>query len=146
MARDWLEVGKLDKAAEYLHGALRANPDHTEARYLFALLSLQCGDFDKAKHFLDDLEEDAPSESVYLLLGAMYYRQQKFVEALGALENAIAMNPNSAAAFYNQAVVYMDMPNMTMERKLQIALLTYQRAVQLGAARDTALEARLGVK
>ena len=146
MARDWMEMDRPDKAEEYLRAVLRATPEHTEARYLFALLNVQRGDFDMAKIFLEDLEEDAPSEAVYLLLGALHYRQQKFTEALGALKNALAMNPESAAVFYNQAVIFMDLPGMALEDRIQVAHPSYQRAVLLGTPRDAALEARLGIK
>ncbi len=142
-ARELMELGKLDKAVENLHAAIRQNPEHAEARFLLALLSFQRGDADTAQTYLLDLVEDAPSESVYLLLAAIEYKRQSYPEALKALDVARRFNPKSAPAVYNQALVFLEMPGLDPARRIQTATAYYQQALKLGAVRDEALEARL---
>jgi len=138
-ARDRIELGQPEQALEDLRAVLVVDPDHTGARFLFALASLQCGDVDSAGAFLADLELDAPSEAVHLLAGAVHFQNNDPNAALAAIRKARVLNPKSAAAFYNEAVVLLEIPGTPRE----FAVTAYRQALLLGAGRDPALEARL---
>lgn len=138
-ARDRMELGQPEKALEDLRAVLGADPDHLGARFLYALASFQCGDNETADSFLADLAHDAPSEAVYLLLGALRFQEKNLNAALAAVRKARELNPKSAAAFLNEAVVLLEIPGTPPG----LAATAYRQAQLLGAARDPALEARL---
>lgn len=145
-ARDKMQLDEPAEAMETLREVLAADVNNPSARFLFALASLQCDEGETAELFLTGLTRDAPSEAVFLLLGALHYHRHDFNAAIDAVRKAIELNPASAAARINEAIVLLDMPGISDELRRETATTTYRRALVLGAARDAALEARLGIQ
>ena len=139
--RKQLQAGKPENARRLLLDALRVNPDHATTRLLLALAQCQTGQLDDAIRLLDNLIEDQPTNArAYLYRGTARVGIGKTAGAVADLEMAVRLEPKLAVAYYDlaQAHLLKTPPDATAART------AYRKAVELGAAPDAALEARLG--
>jgi tetratricopeptide (TPR) repeat protein len=139
-ARDMIELGRQDEAAATLIRVLKFDPAHRAARLMLATVRCRQGAYADALIILEDLRGEREDEAVLLALSGAYCGATRYYEALLALDRALAVNPRNAAANMNMAYLLLEMsPGRQKESELY-----YRQAVKLGAARDAALERRLG--
>lgn len=83
------------------------------------------GEFQEAAELLEQGSEDAQEFDVLLKLGASYYNQRKYDEAIETYEKAIALENGSAVAYNSLGNVYRDRKNA------ENAIESYRKAIEL---------------
>jgi len=83
----------LPKAAEYLGGYTRMQPEDLTAKESYAMMLIKLGDWDKAAAVLADLSDATPQASViqFRLAQALSHTEDKHPQALDVLEHAIKL-------------------------------------------------------
>ena len=143
-ARMLLEDGNLSDAASVLIPMLRHDPSNRQVRLLLAIVRTRQGRNDEAIVALEDLRgvrEDLP---VLLALSGAYMGASRYHDALLALDSAVKVKPSDPNAFLNLAWLTLVMP--AEPDTLKNAETYYRQAIRRGAARDRALEARIGFR
>ena len=143
-ARMLLEDGNLSDAASVLIPMLRHDPSNRQVRLLLAIVRTRQGRYDEAIVALEDLRgvrEDLP---VLLALSGAYMGASRYHDALLALDSAVKVKPSDPNAFLNLAWLTLVMP--AEPDTLKNAETYYRQAIRRGAARDRALEARIGFR
>ena len=143
-ARMLLEDGNLSDAAAVLIPMLRHDPSNRQVRLLLAIVRTRQGRYDEAIVALEDLRgvrEDLP---VLLALSGAYMGASRYHDALLALDSAVKVKPSDPNAFLNLAWLTLVMP--AEPDTLKNAETYYRQAIRRGAARDRALEARIGFR
>ena len=143
-ARLLLEDGNLSEAAAVLIPMLRHDPSNRQVRLLLAIVRSRQGRFDEAIVALEDLRglrEDLP---LLLALSGAYMGAARYHDALLALDAAVKLNPADPNAFLDLAWLTLVMPSDA--DTLRNAEIYYRQAIKRGAARDRALEARIGLR
>lgn len=139
-ARDLVELGRQDEAAAALIRILKSDPTHRPARLMLATVRCRQNAFADALIILEDLRTEREDAAVLLALAGAYCGATRYYESLLALDRLLAADPHHPAAHMNMAILLLEMsPGRQKEAELY-----YRQAVKLGAARDTALERRLG--
>jgi len=120
--------GQFDLAMQRYVDVLQADPTNTDALYYVAVVACEDGQYQQGI----DLAKRAvavgkPQARVLNLMGQAYDRLRQPLEALKAYDQAIALDPNFAAAHGNRAAVLADagMPDE--------ALKSFDRALALNA-------------
>jgi Tfp pilus assembly protein PilF len=139
-ARDMIEGDGDDEARQSLLKVLRTDPVHADARLLLATLECKAGEFKEALLILEDLEQEHPSTTTYLLLSGAYLGTGEPYRAMLALDKLLALNPTHPDALINMAYLTMELSGKASE-----AAMYYRQALKCGAAPDTALARRLGL-
>ena len=143
-ARMLMEDGNLSEAAAVLIPMLRHDPSNRQVRLLIAIVRTRQGRYDESIVALEDLRgirEDLP---VLLALSGAYMGASRYHDALLALDSAIKLNPSDPSAYLNLAWLTLVMP--AEPDTLKNAEIYYRQAIRRGAARDRALEARIGFR
>lgn len=83
------------------------------------------GEFQEAAELLEQGGEDTQEFDVLLKLGASYYNQRKYDEAIEAYEKALALESGSAVAYNSLGNVYRDRKNA------ENAVESYRKAIEL---------------
>lgn len=139
-ACDMVELGRQDEAAATLVRVLKVDPVYRPARLMLATVRCRQGAFADALIILEDLRDEREDEAVLLALAGAYCGATRYYEALLALDCLLASDPRNNAANINMAYLLLEMsPGRQKEAELY-----YRQAIKLGAARDMALERRLG--
>lgn len=139
-SRRHLLAGNAAPARESLLTALKISPDHPTIRLLLAFAQCQMGQFDDAVTLLDNLIEDEPRNAqAYLYRGAARIGLGLVDEAISDMQQAASLDPSSRDAHYNLAQTLL----MKASPDLPVARQHYNKAVELGATPDAALEDRL---
>ncbi len=98
-----------EPAEKELLAAIRLNPDLTEARLNLASLYIATGRYEDALTYLqqviDDYRYRSPARA-YNNMGYVYYRLERYDEAVGALKQALRIAPRFCQAHYNLSLVY----------------------------------------
>ena len=141
--RELLSLEKWEEADQSLRAVLRREPANRDARFLMALAQMRSGRADDASVMMDDLLEDpVADESVCLLASAVYAAAGAYGKAMGALDQAMRLNPRRPSGYLNMAWLLLEMrPADLAEPEMY-----YRQAVKLGGARDRDIERRLGIK
>ena len=139
-ARDMIEGDGDDEARQSLLKVLRTDPVDADARLLLATLECKAGEFKEALLILEDLEQEHPSTTTYLLLSGAYLGTGEPYRAMLALDKLLALNPTHPDALINMAYLTMELSGKASE-----AAMYYRQALKCGAAPDTALARRLGL-
>jgi len=140
-ARLLMAEGRDEEARAALVGALRDDPDDPAVRTLLGLTHCRAGEYQNAMYVMEAVVFDNPSDPIArLALGAAYFGIGRMADAREQVERAIVIEPESAAAHFNLAQIMLaaDPPDIAAAR------LHYDKAVELGAERDEAIDAALG--
>ena len=144
-ARELIERGRHADAAEILIPMVKADPENRQFRMLLAAARLGSGHPELAITALEDLRGRREDLPLLLLLAAAYTSAGRYPDALLALDTAVRLAPGEPDAFSNLAWLALIMDGNTPEARTN-AEGYYQQALRRGAARDTTLEAAIGVK
>lgn len=143
-ARDLLESGKTAEAASLVIPLLRYDPGNRSVRILLALIRTQQGRCDEAIVALENLRGRRDDLPLLLALSAAYTGAGRYHDSLLALDSAMRLAPSDPAAYLNSAWLTLIMPS-SGPNTLKHAEAYYRMAIARGAARDRALERRLGL-
>ncbi len=121
--------GQNAAARKELNDALAIAPDNEVAYRILADIDMQEGHFRTAS---DELAK-TPVKNVrtYSALGAAYYYQRRYREAVEAMKAGLALEPNHYSAWGNLGSIYRHMPGHERD-----ARATFQRAVDLGTREE----------
>ncbi len=122
----FLQVGKLQEAAERYQHALRLNPDYADAHYNLGIVLLRAGRFqDAIGHFEQALQIKPDYAKAHNNLGIALCQLDRIQDAIGHFEQALRIKPDFAEAHYNLGVA--------LERagKLKEAITHYEQAVRI---------------
>lgn len=134
-----LELREQDfaQSEKYLKHALRVQPEAAGVWLTLGELNYQLGKWDAAVAALTQAVLYDPKNPVaHQYLGIAISRKGWLIGAEQELRTAIELKPDYAEAQYNLALVYL-------QRKppdIELAKVHYQRALELGAKRDLAVE------
>lgn len=135
-----LQLGEPKAACGYLEKALLQNPDLHMSRVTLGLAYLRSGQSYLAIATLSRAVSDQPKDARAHNYLAVAARERGWLAAAEReLQLAVAADPGFAEAHYNLALVYMERPKPPIE----LARRHYRRALDLGAAPDTELAAKI---
>jgi tetratricopeptide (TPR) repeat protein len=99
-AEVWLQMEQHREAQKDIEAALELNGEEETALLLRGKLKQATGDAEGAENDFKMITGLNPfNEQAYLYLAQLYIAQKKLTEAIGLLDEAIELNPDSAAAF-----------------------------------------------
>lgn len=107
LARAYRYAGKDKKAAEILAEVLKANPDHVEAGQFLAELYAQQEDWKRVVEVLEPLLKYRHDYPTNHLLAEAKYNLGDLQAARGYFEEAVRLNPRSAADHYDLGNIYL---------------------------------------
>jgi tetratricopeptide (TPR) repeat protein len=107
LAKAYLETAEYDEAIKTLAAVLSCNPDCMEAQRNLARAHLLTGDAKTALELLTKLAETRPaSATTSYLSGAALVRLLRLEEAIPYCEQAVQLDPNTAAVRFQLATAY----------------------------------------
>ncbi len=142
-ARMLMEDGNLSEAAAVLIPMLRYDPSNRQVRLLLAIVRTRQSRYDEAIVALEDLRGIREDMPILLALSGAYMGAVRYHDALLALDRAVRLNPADPNPYLNLAWLTLVMPQDS--DTLKNAEIYYRQAVKHGAARDHALESRIGL-
>ena len=142
-ARMLMEDGNLSEAAAVLIPMLRHDPSNRQVRLLLAIVRTRQSRYDEAIVALEDLRGIREDMPILLALSGAYMGAVRYHDALLALDRAVRLNPADPNPYLNLAWLTLVMPQDS--DTLKNAEIYYRQAVKRGAARDRALESRIGL-
>lgn len=117
--------GRSAKAIEYYEKALAVDPDMWSIYQPLGLLYAESGNDVKAEEFLAKADAKGISSSESRLARAMIYsKQNRFDEAIAAIDQLVTGDPNYAPGYYQKGRIYDQSGNP------DAALMAYQQAVK----------------
>ena len=142
-ARMLMEDGNLSEAAAVLIPMLRHDPANRQVRLLLAIVRTRQSRYDEAIVALEDLRGIREDMPILLALSGAYMGAVRYHDALLALDRAVRLNPADPNPYLNLAWLTLVMPQDS--DTLKNAEIYYRQAIKRGAARDRALESRIGL-
>ena len=142
-ARMLMEDGNLSEAAAVLIPMLRHDPANRQVRLLLAIVRTRQSRYDEAIVALEDLRGIREDMPILLALSGAYMGAVRYHDALLTLDRAVKLNPADPNPYLNLAWLTLVMPQEPDTFKN--AEIYYRQAVKRGAARDRALETRIGL-
>jgi tetratricopeptide (TPR) repeat protein len=142
-ARMLMEDGNLSEAAAVLIPMLRHDPSNRQVRLLLAIVRTRQSRYDEAIVALEDLRGIREDMPILLALSGAYMGAVRYHDALLTLDRAVRLNPADPNPYINLAWLTLVMPQEA--DTLKNAEIYYRQAVRRGAARDRALETRIGL-
>lgn len=112
---------------EYFNNALRIKPESEEALYGRALFLQENGDYDRAiQDYTQILKLNPRNKNAHYNLGYLHYTYLKvYSQAIKHYDDAIAVDPNYAEAYYSRGLCYEAVGN------LGAAKADYEKSIQL---------------
>lgn len=131
------ERGDLAQASDLVTAVLKEDRRHAQALGLQGLICWRRGELDDAEESLDAaIKQDKTDSQFRNYLGIVLYERKKFDPAVASLRKAVELDPQNAEARYNLSVVLAMHPTPQLDE----AKVQYDKAVELGSARDEAME------
>ncbi len=138
-----MEDGNLSEAAAVLIPMLRHDPANRQVRLLLAIVRTRQSRYDEAIVALEDLRGIREDMPILLALSGAYMGAVRYHDALLTLDRAVRLNPADPNPYLNLAWLTLVMPQEP--DTLKNAEIYYRQAIRRGAARDRALESRIGL-
>jgi tetratricopeptide (TPR) repeat protein len=126
LARAYRYAGKADLAVPQLQEILKSTPDHVEAGQALAEIHADAKRWKEVVSILEPLLKYRHDYPTYHLLAEAQYNLDKPDEARKHYEEAIKLNPQSAADHYQLGNIYL------AGNLFALAADAYQRALRLG--------------
>ena len=131
---EYLQQGKYEKAIQMFTEAIEENPKEAVAYVNFANVLISVGDPERAEQFLKRaIELDDKASAAILQLRKFYFNQEKYEEAAGMYEKALAIGPESNDLHYMLGMCFVNLG------RNELSLPYIQRSVELDG---TDIEAR----
>ena len=131
------ERGDLAEADTVVTAVLKEDRRNAQALGLKGLVHWRRGELDDAEDVLEDaIKQDKLDSQLRNYLGIVQYERKKADAAVASLRKAVDLDPANAEARYNLSVVLAMHP----QPQLDEARVQYDKAVELGSARDQAME------
>ncbi len=131
------ERGDLAQAGEIASAVLKEDRRNAQALGLMGLVHWRKGELADAEDVLGSaVKQDKTDSQLRNYLGIVLYERKKSDAAIESLRKAVELDSGNAEARYNLAVVLA----MSPKPQLDEARVQYEKAVQLGSARDEAME------
>lgn len=143
-ARAHIVRGNLVDASATLIPLLRAEPENRTVRTLIAIVRTRQGRYDEAVVALEDLRGKDDDMSILLALSAAYVGSGRHNDALLCLDSALRISKDDPAPYMNLAWLTFIMSKGD-GTALKNAETYYRAAIKRGAARDQALESKIGM-
>lgn len=141
-ARTLLRNNQNVKARVLLLEGINIEPDNPEIRLLLGVAQCQAGQYSDAVYILEELvTENTTNAYAQNLLGTAYYALGLIPRARDAFAAALKIAPDMKDANYNMAQALLD----TRDPKISEAKTYYDKAIKLGASRNSAMESKLGL-
>lgn len=163
----YVEQGSYDQAIPHLERAIAIAPNLKRAHYHLARAHRELGNLEAATHALTETlrldpnyqrahELANPIKQAHYNRGVTYLNDERYSEAVTALQNAITLDPDFTTAHYNLGLTYLKMETYqravdvlqkttTLDPNYKAAhhtlALAYLGQQELGKARDAAREA-----
>ena len=126
LARAYRYAGQIEPAAKELAAILKAAPDHVEAGQLLGEIHIAEENWAKAAEVLTPLLKYRHDYTTYHMLAEADYHLDKYPTARKYFEEAIKLNPNSAADHYQLGNIYL------AGHFYALAAEAYRKALDLG--------------
>lgn len=98
---------QYDQAWQYFDQLTAAAPHDPMGAFYQSLISYQKGDFASSVRILSELLKNHPGlGAAHYVLGKSYSRLGRYQDALGALEQALTLNPQDFKSMYYKAYMY----------------------------------------
>ncbi len=102
VARALIQEGETDAARPFADRALALSPKLARAHFFRAMIQKAAGDYDGALKSLAQVREQYPRDRVVLnQIGRILFLQRRFQEAVQALAQVLAVDPEDVQAHYN---------------------------------------------
>ena len=125
--------GRVNDAMLAYEQALQLAPTHFQALHHVGIGAFQLGDPSLAEHFIRSaLAVNPDVAEAHSNLGNALKEQQRFDEALGSYDAALALQAGDSDTYYNRGIVLQAL------RRQEEALDSYDRALALNAADEQA--------
>jgi protein O-GlcNAc transferase len=119
-------AGRVLQARQLYGEVLRREPEHEQALFLVAAISLEAGRLDEAGRVLRGLVERHPKNAVYWTnFGETLRRQADYEAAANALSCAVALKPDLPQAHFNLGLVLKQLAEPGL------SLQAFERAAEL---------------
>ena len=129
--------GHLDQAEKLYRQVIGSAPEDFHGRRLLGMIEYQRGDFVAALGEIDAaLNIDPNAPDALIIRGNILRKMNRLAEALVCFEQAAALKPEYAKAFYNCGSVLHEM------KRFEDALASYDQAIALNSEYADALNAR----
>ena len=125
-------IKQYTEAIEQYQKALKMDPKNKRAPLLISLCYTESGDLDKGLFYAQLTSKNNPSYISFYNLGLIYSARKESDKALGAFDQALALDPKSFDAEYQKGLVYTNL------KKYDRAILSYQKALTLNPSLDKA--------
>ncbi|MCS7045098.1 MAG: tetratricopeptide repeat protein [Gemmataceae bacterium] len=100
-------LGHWQTAERYYLEVLQRHANHADARRAYVALLYQTGRAEEANRLIDQwLQQQPNSPDAYVLDAWRLRRQKAFPQALGRLQQALAVDPHHAPALIEMAILY----------------------------------------
>lgn len=130
-----------EEAERLLFRVIQRQPGNATAWLLLGIGAYERNDFVAAHAHLAQAALNAPDDArAHQYLGATLARRGWYAAGEDELRRALELNPKSAEAHYNLALIYME----RVPPAVELARRHYYRATDLGAPPDGKLAARIG--
>lgn len=124
----YYDTGNLDEAVESYLAALHINPEYAIARNALAFTLLKRGDLLLAEQeYRRTLAHGLSSADILVNMGRIHLENGDFTRALHLLEQATAVNPDYAPAYYHLGHAYQ---RLAMNRRARSAWRHFLRAAK----------------
>jgi tetratricopeptide (TPR) repeat protein len=107
VARALIQEGETDAARPFAQRALEMSPDLARAHFFNAMIQKADGDYAAALKSLAEARQQYPRDRVVLnQSGRILFLQRRYREAISALEQALAVDPEDVQAHYTLMLCY----------------------------------------
>jgi membrane associated rhomboid family serine protease/cytochrome c-type biogenesis protein CcmH/NrfG len=121
-----LERGRADEAIRTLQGAVRHDPDNTDALYLLAQAYMRKNDYAHAQEALERVVKlDPRNITAHFILGLNYAGQKQYEDARRVFANLTQQQPNNSNAW---ELLAASLDGLNREEE---AINAYQKAISL---------------
>ena len=104
LAAEHQKEGRLEEAERLYRQVLHDNPQNVDALRLLAQIACDGGHADDAERLLQEAIRIAPDFLLAILdLGQLYKEEDRYLEAIGCFDRAIALEPNRVHAHFMRA-------------------------------------------
>jgi Flp pilus assembly protein TadD len=134
VGRALIQEGETDAARPYIEKALALKPGLARAEFFLAMVKKAEGDYDGALASLEQCRVQYPRDRVVLnQIGRMQFLKRNYGEAVKALQETLAVDPEDVQAHYNLMLSYRGL-RMTAEAEREEKLFRRFKADEASQA------------
>ena len=127
IGRAALQEGDIPRARTVLEKALALNPKLARTNFFYGSLLKSSGDYDQAAaHFQVAIAQYPRDRVVLNNLGRVLFLQRKYADAVKALQQVLAVDPEDLQAHYNLMLCYNGLGDEKMAREHQARYMRFK--------------------